>query len=179
LKQVTQMIKLYTQILLFLNCLTAFGITTLPPTATISGGTTLCQNATGSVITFTGSGGTAPYTFTYTVTGVSGNQTIVTSGTNNTVTLPIVTSAAGTFTYTLVSVSDSTTPTVAIPANGSTVVNIIGGFSVNAGTDVIVCKGNQINLNSSVSGNGSNIVNYSWTGPNGYASNQQSPTILN
>ena len=44
--------------------------TSLPPlTATITGGTTVCQNATGVVVTFTGSGGTAPYTFTYTING--------------------------------------------------------------------------------------------------------------
>ncbi|HCQ12936.1 PKD domain-containing protein, partial [Flavobacterium sp.] len=148
------MIKLYTQILLFLNCLTAFGITTLPPTATISGGTTLCQNATGSVITFTGSGGTAPYTFTYTVTGVSGNQTIVTSGTNNTVTLPIVTSAAGTFTYTLVSVSDSTNIPQTETGNTTVVVNALPTTPTisSNGTTTFCENGNVLLSTQSVNG---------------------------
>jgi hypothetical protein len=35
------------------------------PVATISGTTDVCQNAAQPLITFTGSGGTAPYTFTY------------------------------------------------------------------------------------------------------------------
>jgi hypothetical protein len=148
------MIKLYTQILLFLNCLTAFGITTLPPTATISGGTTLCQNATGSVITFTGSGGTAPYTFTYTVTGVSGNQTIATSGTNNTVTLPIVTSAAGTFTYTLVNVSDSTNIPQTETGNTTVVVNALPTTPTisSNGTTTFCENGNVLLSTQSVNG---------------------------
>ncbi len=152
--------KLYTQILLFLNYLTAFGITTLPPTATISGGTTLCQNATGSVITFSGNGGTAPYTFNYNINGVAQTQ-IVTTGTNNTVTLPIVTSAAGTFTYTLVNVSDSTTPTVVIPQNGSTIVNVNAPPAVNfTFTNNNSCSGTVIQFSSSVTGTGS--FTYLW-----------------
>ena len=35
------------------------------PSATIAGNASVCRNATGVAITFTGSGGTAPYTFTY------------------------------------------------------------------------------------------------------------------
>jgi len=38
------------------------------PTATITGTTAVCQNAAPApVVTFTGAGGTAPYTFTYTL----------------------------------------------------------------------------------------------------------------
>lgn len=78
----------------------------LLPTATISGTTTVCQNATAPQITFTGSGGTAPYTFIYTVTGVAGNQTIATtSGDSATVSAP--TTNTGSFIYTLISVTDS------------------------------------------------------------------------
>jgi gliding motility-associated-like protein len=152
--------KFYTHILLLLNCLTAFGITALPPTATISGGTTLCQNATGSVITFTGSGGTAPYTFTYTIN--NGTQTqIVTTGTNNTVTLPIVTSTAGTFTYTLVNVSDSNTPTVVIPQNDTEVVTINALPVVNFSfTNNNSCSGTAIQFTPSVTGSGS--YTYLW-----------------
>ena len=35
--------------------------------ATIAGGTTVCINASSPLITFTGSDGTAPYTFVYTI----------------------------------------------------------------------------------------------------------------
>jgi len=76
---------IYITILLLLVC--QFGAASeknnLPaPTATITGTTTVCQNATSPLITFTGSGGTAPYTFTYTVTGTAGNQTIQTTSGN-------------------------------------------------------------------------------------------------
>ena len=54
----------------------------LPPSATISGSTSVCQNDAQPQITFTGSGGTAPYVFLYTLNG-GGNQTISTTGANN------------------------------------------------------------------------------------------------
>jgi gliding motility-associated-like protein len=148
----------------------------LPPTATISGTTTVCQNATGVVITFIGTSGIGNYTFTYTINGVS-QTPVSTSGNNNSVTVPVVTNVAGTFTYTLVSVQDNIgTQNI---NNQNAIVTVISGFSVNAGTDIKVCKGNPINLTSSVIGNGSNPVLYSWNGPNGFSSNQQSPTRNN
>lgn len=47
------------------------------PAGTISGGIALCQNASAPLLTFTGSGGTAPYTFSYNINGGS-TQTITT-----------------------------------------------------------------------------------------------------
>ncbi len=146
-----------------------------PPSATITGTTTVCQNAASPVITFTGSGGTAPYTFTYTVTGVGGSQTIATTS-GNSVTVSAPTTTIGTFTYNLISVQDATSTQ---NLNLNAVITVISGFNVTAGLDAFVCKGNTINLSSSVSGNGSNAVAYFWSGPNGYMSNQQSPNIPN
>jgi hypothetical protein len=97
--------------------------TVLPPSATISGGTTVCQNATSPVITFTGSGGTAPYTFTYTVNG-GPNQTIQTTGTNSTVTLSVSTTTTGTFTYNLIRVQDSQPPSNPVNVSDSEIVII-------------------------------------------------------
>ncbi|TMI91609.1 MAG: HYR domain-containing protein, partial [Bacteroidetes bacterium] len=77
------------------------------PTATITGTTSLCQNAASPNITFTGANGTAPYTFTYTING-GANQTITTSS-GNSITVAAPTGTAGTFTYALVSVSDANT----------------------------------------------------------------------
>lgn len=107
---------------LFLVVQLGFAKELLVPSATIAGSTTVCQNSTSPLITFTGSGGTAPYTFTYMVTGTSGNQTIQTTGTNSTITLPAPTGTAGTFTYTLVSVHDSIIPVTEIPVSGQTAV---------------------------------------------------------
>ena len=72
--------------------------------ATISGGTTVCQNVTGPVITFTANGGTGPYTFTYNINGGTDRQITTSSG--NSASLSAPTHMNGTFDYTLVSVSD-------------------------------------------------------------------------
>ena len=75
------------------------------PTAAISGNTTVCLNGSNPDITFTGSGGPAPYTFTYKING-GANQTITTlAGTSVKVSAP--TSALGIYAYDLVSVSDA------------------------------------------------------------------------
>ncbi|KOH46639.1 hypothetical protein NC99_06160 [Sunxiuqinia dokdonensis] len=77
------------------------------PTATIAASTpSVCQDDTEPVITFTGSGGTRPYTFTYSVDG-GANQTIETTGSNDFVTLNVPTDTPGTYTYELVSVRDA------------------------------------------------------------------------
>ncbi len=81
-------------------------INTPLPTATILGTTAVCQNAPSPNITFTGSSGTAPYTFTYKING-GPDLTVSTSSMSNTVTVPHNTNMAGGFSYTLVSVSDS------------------------------------------------------------------------
>ncbi|MBA0884210.1 PKD domain-containing protein [Flavobacterium undicola] len=94
------------------------------PTATISGTTAVCQGATSPVITFKGIGGTAPYTFTYTLNG-GAPQTIVTSGTDDSVTLTVDTATAGAFSYSLVSFHDATTPVSEITQTGTATVTII------------------------------------------------------
>ncbi|WP_026977667.1 PKD domain-containing protein, partial [Flavobacterium tegetincola] len=141
--------------------------------ATITGGTTVCQNATNVLVTFTGSGGTAPYTFVYTINGGS-NQNVA-SGSNNFASVTVTTSAVTEFSYKLISVQDASGTEVL--TLDPVIVKVIAPFTVSAGSNMVVCRGNPINLTSSVSGNGSNAVTYSWTGPNGYVSNQQSPTL--
>ncbi len=157
---------------------TAFSINNiLPPlTATISGGTTVCQNATGVLVTFTGNGGTAPYTFTYTVTGVTGNQTISTSGTNSSVTLAVPTGTAGTFTYNLVKVEDSSAGHTPITVSDSTTIIVtttpIVDFTFN---NENTCSGTSIQFTSSVSTSGA--TNYSWDfGDSTTLSTQANPT---
>ena len=75
------------------------------PTASISGTASVCKNATSPVITFTGTNGTAPYTFTYKING-GANQT-VSSGAGATATVSVPTNTTGTLTYSLVSVSSA------------------------------------------------------------------------
>ena len=93
------------------------------PTATISGTKAVCQNAAQPQIMFTGSDGTAPYTFTYKING-GANLIVKTSGTNNTVTVNAPTNAAGVFTYNLQSVEDSATPSVIVNISGNAIVTV-------------------------------------------------------
>jgi hypothetical protein len=89
------------------------------PTAGISGTTAVCKNATAPNVTFTGSGGTTPYTFSYTVNGAS--QTVSTTGTNSSVTVAAPTSTASTFTYALTGVQDAYCSNT---ATGSAVISV-------------------------------------------------------
>ena len=115
---------------IFLNASASNDI--LAPSATILGTTTVCQNATSPVITFTGSGGTAPYTFTYHI-NTGGALTVSTTGTNNSVTLPVSTASFGTFTYYLDSVHDSTLPVAEQSSSGSAIITINPQPNANMG----------------------------------------------
>jgi gliding motility-associated-like protein len=88
-----------------------FTITVSPsPVATITGATNIvvCQGATDPTITFEGSNGTAPYTFTYQLNS-DPIQTVTSSGTLTTATVSISTANFGSNDITLISVSDSAT----------------------------------------------------------------------
>ncbi len=93
------------------------------PTATIGGTTTVCQGNTSTLVTFKGSGGTAPYTFTYKLNGGT-LQTITTSGGSDSVTLTVDTSVAGTFKYDLFSVHDDTLPVNDVTVTGSATITV-------------------------------------------------------
>jgi hypothetical protein len=97
--------------------------TLVSPDATITGGGSSCQNAGSEVaVTFTGSGGISPYTFTYYINeGI--NQTETTAGSNDAITIDANTNAVGTFVYTLVSVIDSNGESSDTP--GSVTVEIL------------------------------------------------------
>ena len=99
------------------------------PNATISVDiTTVCQYNDSPVITFTGSAGTAPYTFTYTI-GTGAPQTITSTG--NTAMLPVSTDNNGSFTYTLTEVQDQAGTTNAV--SGNVTVNITEGPDASMG----------------------------------------------
>jgi hypothetical protein len=98
-------------------------ISLAPPTASISGTTTVCQNAASPLIMFTGSDGTAPYIFKYKINN-GASLTVTTTGSNNSITVSAPTSSSGNFTYTLISVSDSTLPLTEFLSSGSAIVSI-------------------------------------------------------
>ncbi|TRW98556.1 PKD domain-containing protein [Flavobacterium gawalongense] len=112
------------------------------PSATITGSTTVCQNGTQPQITFTGSGGTAPYTFTYKI-GAGSNISVISTGTGDTAIINVPTTTAGVFVYTLVSVTDSSgtqpqsgiatviiNPQPSADLNSSAQADVFNGFPV-------------------------------------------------
>lgn len=109
------------------------------PDGTISGATNVCQNAPQPDITFTASGGKAPYTFTYTING-GAPQTIATTGTNTSVTLPVPTGTAGTYVYALTQVKNTGSNVCLRPLNQTTtvVVNPLPNAAISGATQVCV-----------------------------------------
>ncbi|WNH12140.1 PKD domain-containing protein [Thalassobellus suaedae] len=95
-----------------------------PPTATISGTTQVCKDENPAPkITFTGSGGDAPYTFTYNING-GDDQTISTSENNASVSITVNTSIADIFTYNLISVEDDKNDIENVSGNATiTIIN--------------------------------------------------------
>ncbi len=130
------------------------------PAATISGTTAVCQNSTAPTVTFTGSNGTAPYTFTYTLNGGS-NQTVVSTGNTATITAP--TGIPGTFTYALVSVRDASSTACLSVVSGQSAVITVTPIPVLVATRVgtgDVCPGSNIVFNVSETNGGAGT--FSW-----------------
>jgi len=121
------------------------------PTATITGNTTVCQ-FTPTTVTFTGSNGAPPYTFTYKING-SAPQTITTT-TGNSVALNLQNTASGNFMYTLVSVQDGLDASSTLSSNVNVTVNALP--FVSAGLDQVVCEGFYVTLV------GSGATAYTW-----------------
>jgi len=107
------------------------------PQGAISGAATVCQNSAAPVITFTGSGATAPYTFTY---NINGGPNLTATSTGNTATVTVPTSAAGTFTYNLVSVRDASTTLCSQSLTGSAIVNVIPLPTATINGTTTVCQ---------------------------------------
>ncbi len=84
---------------------------TLPdiPDATIAASNIIeCVNsADNPTVTFTGTEGRAPYTFSYTINGALPAQTVTTTGTNTSITIPVPTNVVGRFIYELVGVRNA------------------------------------------------------------------------
>lgn len=92
------------------------------PTATILGNTTVCLNDVSPNVTFTGTTGTAPFTFTYNING--GPAQTITTTTGNSVTVPVPTNTVGTFTYNLVSIQDGTSTACVQNVTGSVTIQV-------------------------------------------------------
>ncbi|MBL7721487.1 MAG: PKD domain-containing protein [Chitinophagaceae bacterium] len=138
------------------------------PTATISGATDVCLNAPSPDVTFTGSAGTAPYTFTYNING-GPNQTVTTTS-GNSVTVSVPTSTVGTFTYNLVSVQDASPNLCSQAQTGSVAINVNSLPTATIDGTITVCE-NAPSPNITFTAGGGAIAPYTFTytingGPN-------------
>jgi gliding motility-associated-like protein len=107
------------------------------PVATIAGNAVVCNFDSEPVVTFTGSEGTAPYTFTYTVNG-GGNQTVISTG--NIAQVPVSTDLTGTFRFDLVSVRDASNTGCSQPATGSATITVNTLPAATIGGSTVVCQ---------------------------------------
>lgn len=119
---------------------------------TLSTDVSICEGSSGASITFTGSNGTAPYTFTYNING--GSQQIITTTVGNSVSVTVPSSVVGLFTYYLTQVEDYFGAPASVSDQANATVNSLP--PVNAGVDQMVCPGTSVTLS------GSSAVTYTW-----------------
>ena len=152
--------------------LSVIELTALAPNATISGTATVCLNdSPPPQITFTGSNGSTPYTFTYTRNG-GVNQNVTTTGTNTSISLNVNTNTAGTFVYQLVSVTDGSNNTDS--ANGSATITVATPPTVDFSFNNSECSGTPVNFTSTVTGNGP--YTYDWDFDDASSSSNANPS---
>ncbi|MGO4819444.1 PKD domain-containing protein [Flavobacterium sp. W22_SRS_FP1] len=145
--------------------------TVADPSGQIVGNATVCQKAAAPIITFTGSGGSVPYTFTYHINS-GAPLTVATTGNNSSVTVAVNTSNAGIFIYNLDSVHDVDTPNEQ-GSSGSATVNIISPPVVDfTFTNDNSCMGTAIQFSSNLTGGS---YTYSWDFGDSTTSTQQNP----
>ena len=130
------------------------------PTATISGTTAVCLNATSPLVTFTGAGSTAPYTFTYNING-GANQTITTAA-GNSVTIAVPTNVAGTFVYNLVSVKDGSSTICSQAQPGSAVITVHPLPVPNFTNTTPSCETRDITFTDVSNPLAGSLTNWSW-----------------
>jgi gliding motility-associated-like protein len=126
------------RIILLVSFLIQSGLCFAGLNATLKGATSACQNSSSATLTFTASGGIAPYTFSFLVNSGFPQQ-ITTAGTDSVATFTVPTTAAGPYTYTLTSVTDGSNATASISSQSVTVVvnatpSISGTFTVCSDT---------------------------------------------
>jgi len=142
------------------------------PTATITANTFLtCVDSTSPIVTFIGAGGTAPYTFVYTIDGVLQPEITTVSGDSISVLVP--TNTPGPITYQLVSVTDSSgtqSQTTSVTIN---IINPTVDFTSDSSTST--CSGDAITFTSQIN-NGTPTYTYQWDFGDGNTSNLENPT---
>lgn len=147
------------------------------PTATISGTTSVCLNATEPSITFTGAGTSAPYTFFYSING--GATLSVTTTGGNTATVSVPTSTAGTYTYTLLSVTDGSATICSQSQSGSAAVTVWPLPQAAYTTSSPVCQAGTISFTDQSVANVGTVTGWSWNFGDPGSGSQNTSTLQN
>ncbi|MFA5973632.1 MAG: GEVED domain-containing protein [Lentimicrobiaceae bacterium] len=137
------------------------------PVATISGTTTVCQNATSPNITFTNPQ-TVPVSITYNINGA--NQATINVGASTTATLAAATSTAGIFSYNLVSVIYQSAPACSNTITDTATITVSPAAPATPGVisgTTSQCPG-LTNQTYSI-GTVTNATTYTWTVPTGWS----------
>ncbi|SEA14824.1 hypothetical protein SAMN05443667_102124 [Flavobacterium gillisiae] len=137
------------------------------PTATISGTTSVCVGASSPNITFTNPQ-TVAITVTYTINngGLQTVDIVAKSGTvSGTTNVPVVTSAAGTFVYSLVSATYQSTDFCSNTISGSATVtvnpNLPASVNIAASPSGAICSGTSVTFAATPT-NGGITPAYQW-----------------
>ncbi|MES2285827.1 MAG: PKD domain-containing protein [Bacteroidota bacterium] len=109
------------------------------PTATITGTTAVCHNGTAQRVTFKGAGGTPPYIFTYKLNG--GADQTINSAVGDSIVILASATVVGTFSYTLISVQDSSSTACSQAQSGIAVVTVNPLPTAAITGTIIVCQG--------------------------------------
>ena len=145
------------------------------PTASISGGTSVCYSATSPNVTFTGAAGTAPYTFTYNING-GANQTVTTSA-GNSVNVSVPTGTAGTFNYNLVSVQDASSTGCTQAQTGTATVVVYSNLSASlSGGSSPICYNSDPGTFTATATGGNGTYTYQWYNSGGPIGGQTAST---
>lgn len=107
--------------------------------SSIAGTTTVNQGAPAPNVTFSATGGTLPYTFTYKVNNGT-NQTVSTTGVQTSATVSQSTAAVGTFTYELVTVTDAQNCTLTPPSAQTATVTVSNNLTATISGSTTACQ---------------------------------------
>ncbi|MCB8963405.1 MAG: HYR domain-containing protein, partial [Bacteroidales bacterium] len=142
------------------------------PTVTVTGTTTVCPNDPEPVITFVNPQA-LPIAVTYNISGTI--QPVLNIGAGGTETVLAPTAISGIFNYNVVSVAYQSGAACANTASGAfaTVTVKTAPATPVAGNNGPVCVGSPLSLTANTIAG----ATYNWTGPNGFTSPLQNPTV--
>ncbi len=132
------------------------------PTATIGTTAVVCQNDAAPVVTFSGQGTAGPFTFTYNLNG-GANQSVTSPVGNSNATITVPTTTGGTYNYTLVSVSDPSSPTCNQAQVGSAQITVNPLPTATIAGTATVCQNGTSPVVTFTGVNGSSNYTFTYT----------------